>query len=304
MKKYFGFVAISVFLFYCANTDRDNPYDMWGSNYMGNASAESSSSSVEMDELSSSSVVYSGGSVEPSSSSAEPSSSSETKSSSSVAASSSSSRASSSSVPSSSSLGGGYSSSYGSVTYEGKTYKTVVIGTQTWMAENLNYAATGSKCVDGNSLSENNTAYCDTYGRLYNWESAKTELCPSGWHLPINAEWDKLFRFVDGDTGSESPYGSKTAGKYLKSVSGWNNCQGKSGNGTDDYGFSALPSGYGGLLDGSFVGTGGYGIWWSASKIEGNSDYGYYRLMSCSNESASWNDYDEQALFSVRCVKD
>ena len=98
MKKYLGFVAVSVFLLSCTNTDRDNPYDMWGSNYMGNASAEGSSSSVETgDEPSSSSVVYSSGSVEPSSSSTLPSSSSTAPSNSSIAPSSSSAAASSSS---------------------------------------------------------------------------------------------------------------------------------------------------------------------------------------------------------------
>jgi uncharacterized protein (TIGR02145 family) len=53
--------------------------------------------------------------------------------------------------------------------------------------------------------------------------------CPKGWHLPSNAEWDKLFRFVDGDNGTESPYVSETAGKYLKAKSGWNG----DGNGTE-----------------------------------------------------------------------
>ncbi|MDR0517648.1 MAG: hypothetical protein LBH25_11450 [Fibromonadaceae bacterium] len=115
-----------------------------------------------------------------------------------------------------------------------KTYKTVKIGEQTWMAENLKYNAKGSKCYD------NKEENCQKYGRLYNWETAK-KACPSGWHLPSNEEWDKLYRYADGDKGTGSPYMSETAGKLLKSSSGWYN----GGNGTDAYNFSALPGGFG-----------------------------------------------------------
>jgi uncharacterized protein (TIGR02145 family) len=138
---------------------------------------------------------------------------------------------------------------------DGKVYKTAKIGTQTWLAENLNYEAEGSVCY------KNNPDNCAKYGRLYDWGTAmKIWICPKGWHLPTDKEWDKLFLFVDGDKGTESPYDSETAGKHLKAVSGWN----KDGNGTDKYGFSALPGGFGDSV-GSFgyVGSGGY--WWSAS---------------------------------------
>jgi uncharacterized protein (TIGR02145 family) len=105
---------------------------------------------------------------------------------------------------------------------DGKEYKTVKIGEQVWMAENLNYDAEGSVCY------ENNPANCAKYGRLYNWETAM-KICPKGWHLPNFKEWDKLYRFADGNKGTESPYNSKTAGKYLKANGGWN----EDGNGTE-----------------------------------------------------------------------
>jgi uncharacterized protein (TIGR02145 family) len=174
--------------------------------------------------------------------------------------------------------------------YGGKTYKTAKIGTQTWLAENLNYEAEGSKCY------KNNPDNCAKYGRLYNWETAK-KICPEGWHLPSNAEWDKLLRFVDGDTGTKSPYESKTAGKYLKAKSGWN----EDGNGTDNYGFSALPGGIG-YSDGSFYYVGYGGGWWSASEYV--SYFADYRRMHIYIDYVIWDNVNKSHLKSVRCLQD
>jgi len=217
----------------------------------------------------------------------------------------------------SSSSGGGSSSGNGSGSHfnpniqyidfadsrDNKTYKSVVIGTQTWMAENLNYAASGSKCGNGSSLSDNNTASCDTYGRLYNWATAQTA-CPAGWVLPTNTDWDKLYRYADNTGGTGSPYLSATAGKKLKAASGWNG----SGNGTDQFGFSALPGG-GGSSGGNFGNTGDIGYWWSASQED--SDMAYRRDMISTYLDASYQldgayyDVSEKSrLFSVRCLKD
>jgi uncharacterized protein (TIGR02145 family) len=213
---------------------------------------------------------------------------------------------------SSSGGGGGYTGSYGSVPHGGKTYKTVQIGTQTWMAENLNYdPGTGnSACYD------NQASNCATYGHLYDWATAMgfdpscnsnycevliqpkhPGICPSGWHIPSNDDWDKLFRYVDG-TGTSSPYASPTAGRYLKATSGWNS----NGNGTDQYGFSALPGGSGNS-DGNFYDVGLYGNWWSASGWVSNFG-AYFRRMRYDEESAGWDSVGSSILFSVRCVKD
>jgi uncharacterized protein (TIGR02145 family) len=177
-------------------------------------------------------------------------------------------------------------------TYGGQTYKTAKIGTQTWFAENLNYEAEGSVCYG------NNPANCAKYGRLYKWRLAM-KVCPEGWHLPSNAEWDELYRFVDGNKGTESPYNSKMAGKHLKAISGWND----DGNGTDAHGFSALPGGYGNPNGDfiNFINVGNYGYWWSASEDRYDA---YSRLMGYNRESARWLNDNKNNLFSVRCVKD
>jgi uncharacterized protein (TIGR02145 family) len=174
-------------------------------------------------------------------------------------------------------------------TRDGRKYKTVKIGTQTWMAENLNYDASGSKCY-GDYL-----ANCQKYGRLYDWEAAM-KACSNGWHLPTKAEWEVLTATVGGE---------ETEGKYLKAKSDWaNDVEGKSGNGTDKYGFSALPGGrYLYYYDfGGFDDAGLSGLWWSAS--EASSDYAYYRGIYYSLESTYWDYSDKSYGFSVRCLQD
>ncbi len=211
-----------------------------------------------------------------------PSSSSAAPSSSSVASIPSSSSA----TPSSSSYYGNSSSS-SLFYYEGQYYRTVRIGTQTWFAENLNYnPGTGtSSCYGGQA------SYCTQYGRLYDWSTANT-VCPYGWHLPTNADWDRLLRYIDGNSDTYSPYSSSTAGKYLKTAD-W--------GGTDSYGFSALPGGNG-YSDGSFSNVGDDGSWWSAGEI--SSDNAYYRYMNYSYDYAGYYYNSKDGLYSVRCLQD
>jgi len=163
---------------------------------------------------------------------------------------------------------------------DGKSYKTVELDKQTWMAENLNFNADGTKCY-GNQESN-----CQKYGRLYNWETAKSA-CPKGWHLPSNDEWQILVDLAGGN---------KKAGNMLKASSGW-----ESDNGIDAIGFAALPGGY---VDssGSFNSVGSNGFWWSASG--GNSNYAYYWYMDYYYEYVYYNSYDKNLLHSVRCLQD
>jgi len=169
-----------------------------------------------------------------------------------------------------------------------RKYKTVVIGTQTWTAENLNYNATNSKCYSDYS------SYCTTYGRLYNWSMAKTA-CPSGWHLPSRVEWEVMTAYIGG---------ASTEGKVLKAISGWNS----DGNGTDEYGFSALPGGACHIFEsGNYYpencgNVGDQGSWWTAS--ENGASYSYFRNMGYSgDENAAWHYSIRSHLYSVRCLK-
>jgi len=156
------------------------------------------------------------------------------------------------------------------------------------MAENLNIETGNSKCYD------NDPANCQKYGRLYDWNTAKTA-CPSGWHLPSDEELETLVNFAGG---------SEVAGKKLKAKSGWNDYAGKIGNGTDDFGFSALPGGYCNE-DSNFSAVGGYGLWWSAT--ESNSNNAYYREIGYNGEdnaeSVGWDYRNKDNSFSIRCIQ-
>jgi len=204
-----------------------------------------------------------------------------------------------------SSSGGGSSSSDGAQVGIGcsiQDYSTVKIGEQLWMAENMNCEVDGSVCYD------DDPANCVDYGRLYTWEAAMS-VCPSGWHLPSDDDWDELY--AAAEEGACSDGNCPTAGKHLKAKTGWEDC-GPSGGSSysceDTHGFSALPGGNG-FSDGDFDGTGydgaGYnGLWWSSSESEDASDSAYSRYMSFNYEGAIRLTDDKSGLFSVRCVQD
>jgi len=164
---------------------------------------------------------------------------------------------------------------------DGQKYRTVVIGGTRWMAQNLNYRADSSWCY------ENRADSCAKYGRLYYWDAAR-KVCPKGYHLPSKEEWDRLVTTAGG---------WKTAGDKLKSKSGWN----ENGNGTDNYGFSALPGGNRNS-DGGFDDAGDYGDWWTATEcFDGNA---YSRFMFYYFGSVYEFNYFKSYGYSVRCVAD
>jgi len=190
---------------------------------------------------------------------------------------------------------------------DGNVYKIIQIGTQVWMAENLKT----TKFNDGNNIpkvTNNNSwgylsspAYCwynnqiankDIYGALYNWYTISTnKVCPSGWHVPSDAEWVTLYNFVSADGHSG------TVATALKGTENWSN----DGNGTDDYGYSAYPGGTRDYGYGIFSRFGSVGYWWT-STAGSNAVYRY--IQDVNGGAISYNYADKRQGHSIRCVKD
>lgn len=183
---------------------------------------------------------------------------------------------------------------------DGQSYDVVMIGDLTWMAENLNYATEASACPDGDSRN------CKRLGRLYTWAEAKT-VCPEGWRLPTKADFEALVIAAPGNV-AQSPSQS-LAGAALKACDGWF----KKGNGTDEFGFNALPAGYrgaisktddGAIVGGKFDGIGGYAYFWSATEdSENRESNAYYLFLSFNSKAASINAFAKEDFRSVRCVR-
>jgi uncharacterized protein (TIGR02145 family)/uncharacterized repeat protein (TIGR02543 family) len=175
---------------------------------------------------------------------------------------------------------------------DNQTYRTVVIGTQTWMAENLNFAGH----LLGDSWCYNNVPdSCARYGRLYTWEAAMAGssssttspsgvqgVCPAGWHLPSRAEWTTLVNFVGSSPGT----------KLKSSAPDW--------DGTDEYGFSALPGGLRSTV-GSFLNVGSFGYWWSAT--ESSATHAWSRRMGTGNDNVGEDSNAKGIGLSVLCVR-
>ena len=186
---------------------------------------------------------------------------------------------------------------------DGQTYKTVKIGDQVWMAENLNYEVDSSFCYNDSA------EYCEKFGRLYRWAATvgKSEsecgygytcslpsgniqgVCPNGWHLPIKAEWETLFNAAGG---------SSTAGTKLKSTSGWNH----SGDGSDAFGFSVLPAGNRGD-NGIYGSEGDHAFFWSSTEYGNSSAYNMYLFYGRDDVYLCYES-SKRVGYSVRCIQD
>jgi uncharacterized protein (TIGR02145 family) len=172
----------------------------------------------------------------------------------------------------------------------GQTYRTVKIGDQVWMAENLNYKTEDSYCY------KDDEANCAKFGRLYIWKSAMSA-CPAGWHLPSKGEFEILLKSVGGVQDKEKAWQWNDAGKKLKSSSGWN----ENGNGDDVFGFSMFPAGvrYG---NGDYAGDGN--VEYFRSSTEDGDDCAYFMGLNYSFDEAILNYSTKGYGLSVRCLKD
>jgi uncharacterized protein (TIGR02145 family) len=190
---------------------------------------------------------------------------------------------------------------------DGNTYKTIVIGTQTWMAENLKT----TRYRNGNPITTNlsnaawqntssgaydvynfDAANNSTYGKLYNWYAVADPrgLCPAGWHVPTDAEWTTLENFLGG---------ASVAGVKLKSTSTiWNS---PNTGATNESGFSGLPGGLRNIF-GSCYNIGNDGYWWSST--ENSSTLAWSRSQGSYFGDSHRNDLSKADGLSVRCLRD
>jgi len=203
---------------------------------------------------------------------------------------------------------------------DGNIYRTVKIGSQVWMAENLRTTRFNNGIEIQNITADSiwvkleNCAYCwynndetykNKYGALYNWYAVNTgKLCPVGWHIPSDEEWKILegtvdSRFSVGDTvwNRERNRGFDV-GQRLMATSGWDS----EGNGTNDFGFSALPGGERLKRNGRFFIAGTNGFWWSSTEY--NESSAMYRSLLYGVEYMFRFYHPKGFGFSVRCIMD
>lgn len=202
-----------------------------------------------------------------------------------------------------------FTTEYETITDEqGNTYKIVAIGSQTWMAENLKTTKfndnTDIPLVTDDTIWSNITtpAYCwynndqetygNTYGILYNYYAVNThKLCPAGWHIPDNAEWNNLIENLGGESVAGGKLKETGTSKWLSPNTG----------ATNESGFTALPGGYR-HYDFLFMNIGNAGYWWSSSNV--SFSVAYYYSIYYGYPSIFQNQSYVQFGYSVRCLKD
>ena len=167
---------------------------------------------------------------------------------------------------------------------DGQVYPTVQIGTLCWLQRNMNYQTGNSWCYD------NNSSNCNTYGRLYDWETA-LRACPSGWHLPSDKECTKLTEFLGG---------GNVAGGKLKE-SGKTHWQSPNIGASNSSGFTALPGGLR-YYDGDFDSHTSVANFWSSSQV--SEATAWYWALICSGDYVYRFNYGKEGGFSARCLQD
>jgi uncharacterized protein (TIGR02145 family) len=204
---------------------------------------------------------------------------------------------------------------YGSMTdQEGNVYKTIVIGTQEWMAENLNTSIYRNGDAIPTNLDEgtwqnttsgawayynNDASYACPYGKLYNWYACvdARQLCPVGWHVPTDAEWTVLTDYLGGEAVAGGKM--KTTGTIEAATGLWYS---PNTGATNSSGFSGAPGGFRNDHGGYYVGIGDFGVWWSSSELD--TYYAWSRFLDYNDDFAYRDDLNKRNGFSVRCLRD
>ena len=214
--------------------------------------------------------------------------------------------------------------------YDGNSYNTVQIGSQCWMKENLRttHYSDGTSIPAGSSWSQTNPYYYDysssgialaQRGYLYNWlavmhgaSSSTTNpsgvqgICPTGWHVPSDAEWTQLTDYVSSQSGYVCGTNNTYIAKALASSTGWNTSTttcavGNNQSANNATGFSAVPAG---LDYGSFGYAGDRAGFWSATQSSNYSGTAYYHYLNYGSRIVSRDNYNKYGGFSVRCLRD
>lgn len=178
---------------------------------------------------------------------------------------------------------------------DAKVYKTITIGSQTWMAENL-----GFKPVSGAWAYNNKDSNLAIYGYLYTWEAANNA-CAYGWHLPNDDEWKILEKFLGMTETEANAPGSRgdsaNVGGKLKAISGWVN----NSNATDEFSFAALPGGNYGSKENEFYFIGQNAMFWTSSPVK--NEFAWYRDLHNDDGKVFKGFRSKELAFSVRCIK-
>ena len=189
---------------------------------------------------------------------------------------------------------------------EGYNYETVLIGDQWWMAENLrtsrfsdgsiilnvtDSAAWSQLITPACCFYDNSPAYGALYGKLYNWYTTvdPRNLCPTGWHVPLDAEWTILTNYLGG---------LAVSGGKMKSTTGWNSPNTAA---TNESGFTALPAGSRGYDEAIFYGVGGLINFWTSSE---NTSDAWLLGIGYNGGNAGFATISKMWGFSVRCLRD
>jgi uncharacterized protein (TIGR02145 family) len=209
-----------------------------------------------------------------------------------------------------------YTMGNGVTDIDGNFYPSIIINGQEWMQKNLAVSkyrngdpiptglsnTTWQNTTSGAYAIYDNVAANNTiYGKLYNWYAVNDSrgLCPTGWHVPSDAEWTTLINYLDPNQNpSATGAQSSVAGGKMKSTTGWIS---PNTGATNESGFTGLPGGYR-LSDGPYSSIGGFGYWWSSTEYD--SSLAWYRDLTCYNSTVLRYASNKRLGFSVRCVRD